>query len=571
MGTTFISSVSPLLRAAASLVIVGAMGVFAATGDSAIIADLENGTNENNFQAYWYLYDDCNDGGTSSIVNAADINSTICGDGKYEFLPTAGEGNSLGTPGYAAKVVYEFGANEPSCGAGCTYGQMVGIGTQLAKEGSVYDLTGATTITYWAKASAAMTVRVEVCQTSVLNFAYHYTTHEISTSWEQHTIILQEGLGVDQPGWNTEPVDFDLSKIEKLQWQMSADEGCPTSGTVWIDDIVVHGIEWVSPDLIDAGQMRTAGSASSIDGEMLSDMNERPYNQNALGYYWYCYNDAEGRSVSIPGEEYSEIIAGAAIDSVEPTKPVIVIDGNGYDNTNGAYIEFQLGPTYTENGQTIMPFVGIGTRLSDNLGTMFFDADAAGATGLYFDYKTTGDINMIRLEVKADQAFPNAGIVHSILLPKTDGQWQGVLVPWTALKLPDWEEVNQLPPSMRALKTSALEQIQWAYQGKAGETGSMAVDNVLLAGATIGVQNGTVAFARQSMRVRLNEGMLVVDGTRAGTTVQLLDLFGRVHRRACATGSAASVRTADLSAGRYILSVSGSTGDVLRAPVTLSR
>ncbi len=571
MGTTFFSTASPLVRTAVSLVVVGAMGVFAAAGDSAVISDLESGTNENNFQAYWYLYDDCNDGGTSSITNAAEVNPDICGDGKYEFLPTAGEGNSVGTSGYGAKVVYEFGDVEPSCGAGCTYGQMVGMGTQLAKEGQVYDLTGATKISYWAKATEPMTVRIEVCQATVTNFAYHRTTHDLTTSWEQYDIILQEGLGIDQPDWNTEPVAFDPSQIEKLQWQMSADEGCPMSGTVWLDDIVVHGIEWHSPDLIPDEQMRTAGSAASIDGEMLSDMNERPYNRNALGYYWYCYNDAEGRSVTVPGEEFSEIIDGAVTDTVDPTKPVIVIDGNGYDNTNGAYIEFQLGPTYTENGTTIKPFVGIGTRLADNLGTTFFDGDAAGATGLYFDYMTSGGVDMVRLEVKADQVFPNPGIVHYILLPATDGQWQGVLVPWTALKLPDWEEVNQLPPSMRALKTSALEQIQWAFQGNAGTTGALAVDNVLLAGASIAVHDGPVAFARKGMRVGLNQGTLVVEGLAAGTTVHLLDLFGRVRRRTSVDGATASMRTGDLSAGRYILTVSGNAAGGLRTPLTLTK
>lgn len=571
MGTTFFSTASPLVRTAVSLAVAGAMGVFAAAGDSAVISDLESGTNENNFQAYWYLYDDCNDGGTSSITNAAEVSPDICGDGKYEFLPTSGEGNSLGTSGFGAKVVYQFGDVEPSCGAGCTYGQMVGMGTQLAKEGQVYDLTGATKITYWAKATEAMTVRVEVCQSTVTNFAYHRTTHTLTTSWEQYDIILQEGLGIDQPDWNEVPVAFDPSKIEKLQWQMSADEGCPASGTVWLDDIVVHGITWKSPDLIADDQLRTAGTAASLTGEMLSDMNDKPYNRNALGYYWYCYNDAEGRSVTVPGEEFSEIIDGAVTDTVDPTKPIIVIDGNGYDNTNGAYINFQLGPTYTENGTTIKPFVGVGTRLSDNLGTTFFDAEAAGATGLYFDYMTSGGVDMVRLEVKADQVFPNAGIVHYILLPATDGQWQGVLVPWTALKLPDWEEVNQLPPSMKALKTSALEQIQWAYQGNAGTTGALSVDNVFLVGASIAVREGPVLFTRKGMSVRLNEGSLIVNGLSRGTTVQLLDLFGRVRRYMTAEGTAASLQTADLSAGRYILTVSGNANGGIRTPLTLTK
>jgi hypothetical protein len=205
-------------------------------------------------------------------------------------------------------------------------------------------------------------------------------------------------------------------------------------------------------------------------------------NQNELGYFWYCYNDAEGRSVSVPGEEFSEIIEGAVVSTEMPTLPVIEIDGNGYDGGNGAWIKFQLGPTYAEGGETIKPFVGIGTKLTDDL-VEYYNATDGGATGVYFDYQTSGDIDFIRFEVKAKQVFPNDGIVHHVLLPGTGGQWSGASIPFDKLKLPDWDIVNEMMPSQRELKLDSLDKLQWAFQGDAGSQGTMAVDNVKFIGA----------------------------------------------------------------------------------------
>jgi hypothetical protein len=174
---------------------------------------------------------------------------------------------------------------------------------------------------------------------------------------------------------------------------------------------------------------------------------------------------------------------GATISATDPTKPVIKILGHGNPAGNAAWIDFLLGPTYAENGQTIKPFVGLGTKLSDNLGVEFYNATAAGATGLYFDYQTTGDIDYLRVEVKANQVFTNKGIIHYLLLPATKGAWQGVNILWSDLVLPDWAEVKLLSPAAKQLKLAQLEQIQWAFQGAAAAKGTIAVDNVVLVGA----------------------------------------------------------------------------------------
>jgi hypothetical protein len=452
---------------------------------------------------------------------------------------------------------------------------MIGIGTQLAPDGDVADITGATKITYWAKASELMTVRVELATEPVKNFAYHKIEHEFTTSWTKQEIVLQEGLGIAQPSWNTEEVALDLSKVEKIQWQVSMDDANPEQGTIWIDDIEIDVKIAKFNECVSCVQ--TAGSAASHNGWMLSDMETTPYNQNGLGYYWYCYNDAEGRSVSVPGEEFSEIIAGANIDPDDPTKPILVIDGNGQGGGNGASIEFQLGPSYEEGGQTIKPFVGVGTKLSDNLGTEFYNADAYGATGIYFDYKTTGDVDQLRLEVQANQTFPNSGIVHHVVLEGTNGEWKGAAVRWEDLVLPRWEEVASLPPTAQALKLTELSQIQWAFQGSAAATGTIAVDNVKLIDASP-YTPGAVLFGARQLRARgitaWQAGSVLrisLPGRSEPAHARLVTLKGQtlVARSAARAGSL-SLPIDKVAGGLYLLRVNTTEGTVT-SPFTVAK
>ncbi|MBD3418578.1 MAG: hypothetical protein GF398_00525 [Chitinivibrionales bacterium] len=501
--------------------------------------DLEHGTNQNYAKAYWYYYDDCEDGGDSKIKDVAAYDPTVCGDGKYEFLPTSQVGYN-GT--MAAKLEYEMGPTEPSCGAGCTYGNMVGIGTMLAPEGSSIDISGATAITFQAKASATMTVRVEVATAAVTDFAYHRAEFEVSSNWAQYTVnLLDQGIEFKQPDWTQTPVDFDPTTVEKIQWQVSMDyPSNPTAGNLLIDEVQIAGWE---PDFSCQDCKIAAGSwGTTVDGLTLSSFDKAPLNKNAIGYYWYCYNDAEGRTVTDP-TEYSNIFGGVTPNSTEPTKPIIKIDGNGHSSTNGAFIDFELGPTYEEIGTTIQPFVGIGTMLSDNLGTEFYDAEAANATGVYFDYKTSSDVDYLRLEVKANKDYGNPGIVHSVLLQGTDGQWKGAKVLWSTLKLPDWDEVNLIAD--KSLKTTELEKIQWAFQGKPQTSASFAIDNVGLIGASGGApvhnfkSHGKVSAF--SATHKDNSLILALPASLDNAQLTVTDLGGRMlYSRKVRTQSAAA-------------------------------
>nr|MDQ3001856.1 hypothetical protein [Fibrobacterota bacterium] len=401
--------------------VVGAAAVSMAAGaaraQDALLDNFEAGTNQNKFMSYWYYYNDAVNSGTSKVL------SSKPGMGvELLFDPTV----SLGVDeagGKAAKIEYEMGPAPLSCGGTCTFGQFVGMGTDLTPSKKALDLTGATKITYKAKALAPTVVVFQVTITSVSTqvgdqaFAVHEVTHTIGTSWKTYEVALSETALKDalkQPSWAKPAVPFNPKEVEKIAWKVSMDAATnPVKGTILIDSVLVKGYVWPNPYAC----MTCIGAAGAGTGAVLSDFETAPKQQNNAGFYWYAYNDAEGRTISTQSE-YSEIFGGVTPNALLPTKPDLTIAGlKGYGGGDGASIDFTLGPTWLQGANTIKPFVGVGTRLSDELNVSHFNA--TGSTGVSFDYKTTGlDIDYVRMEVK-DERTLGAGIVHFALVPGT--------------------------------------------------------------------------------------------------------------------------------------------------------
>jgi hypothetical protein len=512
--------------------------------------DYEAGSNQNKFMGYSFFYDDSKDGGNSKVLSA--LPGTA---GQLLFDATVSLGEGANGSKRSAKIDFKYGDKKPSCGPGCTYGQMVGFGTGFVAEGKVLDITGATSITFWAKASTAMSVRVEVATESVKDFAFHRSEPKITTSWTQYTVPLAEGPGFAQPAWSQTPVPFDPKKVQKIQFQVSVEDNLGlTQGTLFLDDIVVNGYKWIPPSAC----IKCVGAPGIGAGVLLADLDAAPKNQNKAGGYWYVYNDAEGRVVSGP-TEYSEIIAGALPNATDPSKPTIAIAGaKGYLATEGAFIDFSLGPTYVAGGATIMPFVGLGTKLSDNLGTAF--SNWTGSTGISFDYwtKAATDVEFLRLEAKANMDYGNAGIVHQTLLPATGGEWKSATVAWTDLKLPDWEEVKLIPD--QTLKINMLDKIQWAFQGAPGNKGAFAIDNVKvmgltaipLIGGTGAVLPGTGTYVH-GLRCELTRSGLdvrfAIPAGQGKARVELIDMRGMLRAYRAVKGHGAQTVRLDRPSG----------------------
>lgn len=502
-----------------------------------VLDDYEAGTNQNKFLAYSFFYDDSKDKG-ATVINSATkdgVDATGANVWKVDPVKSFGEGANASTK--SIKLDFTYGATKPTCGTACTYGQMAGFGTQFVAgtdAGEVLDLTSATNITFWAKADAPMIMRVEIATKPVTNYGYHLYFANLTTTWTQFTVPLVEGLDFAQPDWaaKADPQVFNKAQVQKIQFAISADDNATLkAGIVNIDDIVVNGYKWTPPEACP-----TCVSAVAGTGGMLSDMQTAPLNKNAVGYYWYAYNDAAGRTPAPTAQsQFSEIFEGVTADPLDITKPIFTVSpAKGAAASNGAYIGFTLGPTYLQGTEVIQPFVGIGTRLSDELGTT--PTNLAGSTGLSFSYSTKAGstFEYIRVEAKAIQSFgTNAGIIHSVLLPTTNGEWKEAIIPWTKFKLPNWTEVAAIPVAEQALKLAAMEKFQWAVQGAPGTTGGFAIDNVRIEGHAPFAAVHNFLGARShgfSVAQGLNGVQVALRLTEQNNfaTLRLLDLKGQV-------------------------------------------
>jgi Carbohydrate binding domain (family 11) len=538
-----------------------------------ILDDFEAKSNQNKFLGYSYFYNDAADGGTSTISTSKP------GATATELLvdPLKSFDAGFNSPS-ALKLDFTYGANKPkSCGGTCAYGQMVGFGTQLVPgtdvttgDGTKLDMTGATAITFYAKASAAMKMRVEITTTNVKDFGYFRGDVSVGTDWTKLSVGLTNGLGgIAQPSWAV-PVTFDPTLTQKLQFSISADDNTGlTAGTLWLDSIAVQGYQWVPPTACVPCVGTTAATGAVLGDLEAVTTPPRAGNQNAAGGFWFAYNDVGTRTVATQ-KDYSEIFEG--VDATDPKAPVLTVSpAKGAASSAGAYIKFTLGPSYLDGANTVMPFVGIGTKTSDALETSALNA--TGSTGVAFDYNTdaASTFSFVRLEVKTQQTNlgPNTAAIHSVLVPATKGEWKTAIIPWAKFSLPDWTEI---PDKTVPVDVKTITKFQWAVQDAPGTTGGFAIDNVKLPGMTTvpPISIRKIGAMSRGLRAHQADGRLdVAFELAAGVNhakVSLLDMRGAVVASRTVSGKGAMVaplETRALHSGLYTVEVR--QGNVVRA------
>ncbi len=541
------------------------LSAFSAYAD-AVVEDCE-GKNQNKFGYYWFFFDDATDGGNSSLPGV-----TKTGSNYTVAMSTGGHsGNCLAMP-------YKLGPKATK--GGFNY---VGCGTMLCAEGQVLDITGATAFTFWVKAQKATIIDFIVPTKDVTDWGYHHKLVSVTTEWTQASVPLSE-LAV--PSWGAGGT-FNPKTVTKLQWQMHTDNVAKdSSGTVWLDDIGITGYTFIGPDQCPTC-MAEPGAGT---GALLSNLDVNPFTKNARGYFWFCYNDSKNHTPAVSSpSDFSQILAGATIDATDFIKdPLIQIDTaakNGYGGTNGVYLKFTLGPTFKQGSDStniIKPFVGLGTLLSSNgTATDAYNASLDGATGIYFDYmlSSSGTATELKLEVYAND-FTKGGVVHYIRLPATcaAGQnvWKGATIPFTRLKLPAWDGVNQT----EALDATKMKKLQWAVQDAPGTQCELAIDNVYLLGATKITSLNAVKFrasslpAARGISISVVKNFLKVRLPAAGiSSVNLVSTRGAIAAKGSRpSGETAFLNINGLAGGVYILEIkkaAGSGTTVCALPITL--
>lgn len=532
-----------------------------------VIDDFEGGTNANKIGSYWYFYDDKKDEnkGQSTITNAT-VDATT---GDYVFKGAYAPGNASE---YCGSMAFTLG---DSVGMKQYVRPFVGMGVNLSNAELPVDLTPATKISFDIKADKAMTVKFVIELSGILDFDHYNAVIPLTTTWKTVTVNLAAGLeGVAQEGWG-DKVPFDVKTITKFSWQIRANENAEKmAGQIDVDNITlvsagpIPGLKVYGSvaELVKTGvgTPPAVGLFSDFENAKVAERTK-----NKLGQYWYLYTDADART--------DPAAASIFTTGLNATGTLAIGEGLGASATNGINVSFELGSAFSDGANTIRPFCGIGTNLGiDSVATSFFDATAAGGTGLYFDYNSDVEI---AVEIADDLVRANnTGLVFYAMLPATTG-WSNVTIPWASFVLPEWDEVKALPATDKTLHVNKLKKIQWKMQNDAMKTGVVSLDNVYIVGSTypgISVVHGKNSFARQGVSFYQENNRVNLDlskSSSAVTNVALLNSLGKVvaSKNVAANTKAFSFPLQNQASGVYILKITSVDGSSVVRPMNVVR
>ncbi|MBN1759359.1 MAG: hypothetical protein JW863_13615 [Chitinispirillaceae bacterium] len=499
-------------------------------GDSRLFADqvVDNmfDDDQNELEYYWYYLDDNAGVGPNdrpqlfpdlkpSVINVpydsmerhafGDTNDTWIIK-KYKFQTTT----SMGKP--CATMPFTFG--DPWKAGYCTAGEcampFVGMGTQLIYDGGGMDIRGATHISFKIKSRVntlnEVTVRMQTLDIDLYadkpgpqmvgdEFGYYQFTFAVEPGdWQDVLVPLNE---LTIPLW-AHDFAFDTTICTKLSWEIKGD-GIITGDTVDIADVVLVG-DWsyVSPSI-----WPTAESASPATG-FFSNFDMEPFNQGPpeLPYFWYAYNDADigGNSTVTPQYATANTATGKLdLNLMEKTGS----DGVG----RAAALEYVLGDPVIRDSTSIAGFVGIGINLYDSTACTYWNADAAAANAIYFEYLTDAGAKYLTFELSdsndvGDALHParkekrGSGIVYYRNFPPTYGAWRKVLVPFDSLVVHDkWDGYVPI-----TLDKTALAKAQWKVQGAKGTSGLIAIDRIFFPGGDYGQIESVSKHRRSGIR-----------------------------------------------------------------------
>jgi len=383
---------------------------------------------------------------------------------------------------------------------------------------------------------------------------------------------MNEGKGLYQQTYWGKSFTFKPENVTKIAWQVNKDlNSTKLSGSVYVDSIQFKGpFTFVPQDqcLDCVGKAFPTGPKFLIsDFETGNDLL-----QNKLGFWWYPYTDAKARTDGTTPSSIDEYWTENAYTGQD------VLDVVGHGNGgNGITVNFTTGPspfiqTRGSVSQSLTAFAGIGTNLFDTTaieGQRTY-ANATGATGLYFEYKTDGvDFLTVEFPDRYDinQAGPEGdnddGQVWYKKIPGNNtSEWKGVIIPFANLSLPGWikssdrKGKNPAGNWKQPHDLSRLAKIQFKYQGTSN--GTIAIDNVYLLGIesigaaqsvkTVGSAAKSVGlsavYSRGKIGVNWNAATAVASGK-----IQLVNTKGRVVASAPIAQSAGRTVTANLGAG----------------------
>jgi hypothetical protein len=222
-----------------------------AQAEATLLSEFETPGAWNTQGSAWYCFSDKTNGGESAVTTA---------DSLFNWDAAAMAPGADGSSG-SLKVGFRFGATLPSCGTGCTYPAQVGIGTNMA---GALDITGATAISFWAKADAPMAVSLGMGTTEVTDNGNFTRLVPITAAWTRYVVALSD---LTQPDWAS-PVAFDPAHVLSLGFGISkGDNPSLSAGSFYLDNVAIEG--WAPP--MDPSRILSAGHRAAGTGTWVKE------------------------------------------------------------------------------------------------------------------------------------------------------------------------------------------------------------------------------------------------------------------------------------------------------------
>jgi hypothetical protein len=213
----------------------------AKAADSLLVANFDDQTNKNATDGFWFYLDDKGSQGNSKVtsgdttVNPVIFSSASFGEGANSIL------------GYSGKLGYTFGTVRPSCGGTCTYSPEVTMGTNIVPTGlAIRDLTGATSLTFWAKAVPPVKVSIIALTKDVTDYSWARAEVSVTAEWKRYTAAFSGAAAPVFKGTYGQMKDKfpNLAQMESFNFALQKDSNpTVTSGYLLLDDLYVMGLK----------------------------------------------------------------------------------------------------------------------------------------------------------------------------------------------------------------------------------------------------------------------------------------------------------------------------------------
>ncbi len=584
MGRTALSKPLPLF--------ISLLAAYSLTAADALVDDHSDGTDANDFEGYWYYYDD-NSGvkeddrpqaapaSTPSVIQVeftekpreafGDTNDTWLVK-EYTFKVDEESGNRFATMPFIYGESWEATAYEAT--------PYVGIGTTLAPEGRIIDLSGATTVSFRIRSHTADLVvdfKVETHDISMdSSFAYYQTAIPATTAWTDVTVPLGD---LAQPAWTPAAYErpFDVTRVTKLAWEIAGGKNKNIESDVLdLDDIRIDAAVTLPSVYIPTVAMGSAGAG------IFSNFAGNTPQSSPLKTSWYAYDDHEIGGTTL-------VKSGAVRNTATGLLDLLWEPGSGPEGGNDVapFLEMSIGPPIEQAGSgnsvvNVQGFAGIGVNLYDSAAATYFDATtgrmgssggSGTATGIYFEYYAGGDYRYMTLQVNdindvGDSRNPTRknlrgeGIVYFRNFRKTEPEWKAVYIPFTELIVrDDWEGYNPIP-----LDLTSLAKLQFKVQGDSGDNGILMVDNLAFPGCSnfegVGVASTVTRRSPAALLSVSCRGSIVLVnwyGTEPVTgRISVVNIEGAVIETIAISPKGTAFSIAGFPAGMYIAKLSGS-------------